>query len=95
MFCHRRDESASATYYFRQKSESERAIETASKQCVAGPESLVKEWVYYRPLQQGENEFTLRNKQVNCARSALCANLHSGCLFQLHQLLILYLVIYG
>uniref|UniRef100_H3CWG5 Platelet-activating factor acetylhydrolase n=1 Tax=Tetraodon nigroviridis TaxID=99883 RepID=H3CWG5_TETNG len=59
-----RDESASATYYFRQKSESERANETASKQCGAGPESLVKEWMYYRPLQQGENEFTLRNKQV-------------------------------
>lgn len=84
--CWRRDESASATYYFRQKSESEQA------KCAAGPESLVKEWMYYRLLQQGENEFALRNKQVNCATPDLCTNLHNGCLFQLHTLLIFDLV---
>lgn len=66
-----RDESASATYYFRQKSQLEQA---ASKQCSPGPTSLVKEWLYYRPLQQGENEFSLRNKQVDCTTSELCTH---------------------
>lgn len=50
----RRDESASATYYFRH-GDSERA---------SGGDPLVKEWMYYRPLQRGESEFPLRNKQV-------------------------------
>lgn len=67
----RRDESASATYYFRQKSQLEQA---ASKQCSPGPTSLLKEWLYYRPLQQGENEFSLRNKQVDCTTSELCTH---------------------
>ncbi|TNM95196.1 platelet-activating factor acetylhydrolase isoform X1 [Takifugu flavidus] len=57
-----RDKSASATYYFHQKSQLEQA---ASKQSSPGPESLVKEWLYYTPVQQEDNEFSVRNKQVN------------------------------
>lgn len=50
----RRDESASATYYFRREGSEE----------ASGGDALVKEWMYYRPLQRGESEFPLRNKQV-------------------------------
>lgn len=49
-----RDESASATYYFRREGSEE----------ASGGDALVKEWMYYRPLQRGESEFPLRNKQV-------------------------------
>uniref|UniRef100_A0A667XQY1 Platelet-activating factor acetylhydrolase n=1 Tax=Myripristis murdjan TaxID=586833 RepID=A0A667XQY1_9TELE len=49
-----RDESASATYYFREKCESERRDEPLPK----------TSWMYYRALQHGESEFPLRNKQV-------------------------------
>lgn len=64
----RRDESASATYYFGKKTESERANENVSKTCASAGDSLVKEWMYYRPLQHGESEFPLRNKQVRSVR---------------------------
>lgn len=56
-----RDQSASATYYFREKSESERANDKTS---ASAQDNLVKEWIYYRALQHGESEFPLRNKQV-------------------------------
>lgn len=56
-----RDQSASATYYFREKSESERANEKTS---ASAQDDFVKEWIYYRALQHGESEFPLRNKQV-------------------------------
>lgn len=61
-----RDESASATYYFGNKTASAQVNDTAST-CPSGPDSLVAEWMYYRPLQQGENEFRLRSRQVGCA----------------------------
>ncbi|XP_017264782.1 platelet-activating factor acetylhydrolase [Kryptolebias marmoratus] len=51
-----RDQSASATYYFREKAESERS---ASAQ-----DGLTEEWMYYRALRHGESEFPLRNQQV-------------------------------
>ncbi|KAM9356143.1 platelet-activating factor acetylhydrolase [Pholidichthys leucotaenia] len=57
-----RDQSASATYFFHENSESERAKEM--KTSTSAHDSLVKEWMYYRALQPGENEFPLRNKQV-------------------------------
>ncbi|KAG7508465.1 platelet-activating factor acetylhydrolase isoform X2 [Solea senegalensis] len=58
-----RDQSASATFYFREKSESERTNENVP--CTsASAQDLVQEWMYYRVLQQGEMEFPLRNKQV-------------------------------
>ncbi|XP_029903654.1 platelet-activating factor acetylhydrolase isoform X1 [Myripristis murdjan] len=59
-----RDESASATYYFREKCESERRDEPLPKTSVSAPDNLVEEWMYYRALQHGESEFPLRNKQV-------------------------------
>uniref|UniRef100_A0A667XJ08 Platelet-activating factor acetylhydrolase n=1 Tax=Myripristis murdjan TaxID=586833 RepID=A0A667XJ08_9TELE len=58
-----RDESASATYYFREKCESERRDEPLPKTSVSAPDNLVEEWMYYRALQHGESEFPLRNKQ--------------------------------
>lgn len=62
-----RDESASATYYFGKKTASAQVNDTASTTCPSGPDSLVAEWMYYRPLQQGEDEFSLRSRQVGCA----------------------------
>nr|XP_046229730.1 platelet-activating factor acetylhydrolase isoform X2 [Scatophagus argus] len=59
-----RDQSASATYYFREKAESERTNENVRKTNASEPNNLVKEWMYYRSLQHGESEFPLRSKQV-------------------------------
>ncbi|KAM8831285.1 platelet-activating factor acetylhydrolase isoform 1-T5 [Spinachia spinachia] len=59
-----RDESASATYYFREKTASEKANKSAPKACVSAQDHLVPEWMYYRSLQRGESEFPLRNKQL-------------------------------
>ncbi|TKS75857.1 Platelet-activating factor acetylhydrolase [Collichthys lucidus] len=55
-----RDQSASATYYYREKTESERASETSA----SAQDNLVQEWMYYRSPKHGESEFPLRNKQV-------------------------------
>ncbi|XP_071334755.1 platelet-activating factor acetylhydrolase isoform X1 [Trachinotus anak] len=55
-----RDQSASATFYFREKTESENVAKTSA----SAQSNLVKEWMYYRALQHGESEFPLRNKQV-------------------------------
>ncbi|XP_061667382.1 platelet-activating factor acetylhydrolase isoform X1 [Syngnathoides biaculeatus] len=57
-----RDLSASATYYLRQKSELETANNNSSKASLK--DTLVREWMYYRSLEQGEEEFPLRNQQV-------------------------------
>ncbi|XP_036942072.1 platelet-activating factor acetylhydrolase isoform X1 [Acanthopagrus latus] len=59
-----RDESASATYYFREKTESEKANDNVPKTSASAQDSMVREWIYYRVLQHGESEFPLRNKQV-------------------------------
>ncbi|XP_030577586.1 platelet-activating factor acetylhydrolase isoform X2 [Archocentrus centrarchus] len=59
-----RDQSASATYYFCEKPESERSKENLSKSSGATQGNLVKQWMYYRALRHGESEFPLRNKQV-------------------------------
>ncbi|KAK1888695.1 Platelet-activating factor acetylhydrolase [Dissostichus eleginoides] len=59
-----RDESASATYYLREKTESEKADKTVSITSTSAQDTLIEEWMYYRNLQHGEREFTLRNKQV-------------------------------
>lgn len=59
-----RDESASATYYFREKTESEKANKNVAIASAAAQDHLVREWIYYRNLQHGESEFSLRNKQV-------------------------------
>uniref|UniRef100_A0A3Q3XDD9 Platelet-activating factor acetylhydrolase n=1 Tax=Mola mola TaxID=94237 RepID=A0A3Q3XDD9_MOLML len=61
-----RDESASATYYFCKKTEN----------VPMPPDNLVKEWMYYRPLQQEDSEFTLRNRQVR-SFSVVCLNCYT------------------
>nr|XP_061806997.1 platelet-activating factor acetylhydrolase-like [Nerophis lumbriciformis] len=57
-----RDLSASATYHFRLKSELDTANKNSSQNSLK--DTLVREWMYYRRLQQGEKEFPLRNQQV-------------------------------
>ncbi|XP_034999289.1 platelet-activating factor acetylhydrolase isoform X1 [Hippoglossus stenolepis] len=57
-----RDQSASATFYFREETASETAKDNVPK--ASARDSLVKEWMYYRALQHGESEFPLRNKQL-------------------------------
>lgn len=69
-----RDESASATYYFRHKTESQQASRN---------DGLVKEWMYYRPLQHGESEFPLRNKQVGDYFHTLCIYIINPLLYSL------------
>ncbi|XP_056150385.1 platelet-activating factor acetylhydrolase isoform X2 [Lampris incognitus] len=59
-----RDQSASATYYFREKSESEMMEEASSNRSTPASDNQVQEWMYYRALAHGESEFPLRNKQV-------------------------------
>lgn len=59
-----RDQSASATYYFREKTESEKANAKAPKTSGSAQDNLIREWMYYRALRHGEREFPLRNKQV-------------------------------
>ncbi|NXV78834.1 PAFA acetylhydrolase, partial [Atlantisia rogersi] len=51
-----RDESASATYYCKKKSNCEPQEESTS--------NMEKEWIYYRKLKTGEEERFLRHKQV-------------------------------
>lgn len=57
-----RDQSASATFYF--KTESEGEAENQAEGSASDREHLVKEWMYYEPLQHGVDEFKLRNNQV-------------------------------
>ncbi|MEQ2215597.1 hypothetical protein XENOCAPTIV_003102, partial [Xenoophorus captivus] len=60
-----RDESASATFYFHEKTEPDLTQESLPKTSSAAvQDDLVKEWIYYRTLKRGEREFPLRNKQV-------------------------------
>ncbi|XP_031151291.1 platelet-activating factor acetylhydrolase isoform X1 [Sander lucioperca] len=61
-----RDQSASATYYFREKTESEKANKKNVPKTPgsAQEDNLVREWMYYRGLKHGEREFPLRNQQV-------------------------------
>uniref|UniRef100_A0A4W6CCV1 Platelet-activating factor acetylhydrolase n=1 Tax=Lates calcarifer TaxID=8187 RepID=A0A4W6CCV1_LATCA len=59
-----RDQSASATFYFREKTESEKANGKMAKTQDSTQDDLVKVWMYYRALHHGESEFPLRSKQV-------------------------------
>ncbi|KAJ0060763.1 hypothetical protein NL108_000015, partial [Boleophthalmus pectinirostris] len=59
-----RDESSSATYYYREKTEEEKAKPSVPKNCASDPDHLIKVWMYYRALKHGESEFPVRNKQV-------------------------------
>ncbi|XP_006120742.1 platelet-activating factor acetylhydrolase isoform X2 [Pelodiscus sinensis] len=55
-----RDKSSSATYYYKESPVSE-----AREEAAAG---LEEEWIYYRRLKQGEQEFPLRHQQVQQRR---------------------------
>ncbi|CAL8316389.1 unnamed protein product [Merluccius merluccius] len=60
-----RDESASATFTYREMSDSEKNSETPHKpSSLPVSPHLVEEWMYYRTLQHGESEFQVRNRQV-------------------------------
>lgn len=59
-----RDESSSATYYFREMTEDEKAKPRVPKTCATDPDHLLPVWMYYRALKHGESEFPLRNRQV-------------------------------
>ncbi|XP_041662011.1 platelet-activating factor acetylhydrolase isoform X2 [Cheilinus undulatus] len=59
-----RDQSASATFYYLEKTESEKESESVPKTSASVADNLVKVWMYYRTLRHGESEFPLRNKQV-------------------------------
>ncbi|KAJ8397657.1 hypothetical protein AAFF_G00436560 [Aldrovandia affinis] len=60
-----RDESASATFYFQEKSvKEEQKQQAASKNSLPTQGNLEEVWMYYRALKPGESEFPLRNKQV-------------------------------
>ncbi|XP_054618268.1 platelet-activating factor acetylhydrolase isoform X2 [Dunckerocampus dactyliophorus] len=73
-----RDLSASATYHFREKSESKNSTKESAS------DNLVREWIYYRTLRQGEQEFPIRNQQViqradECVRALdRLADINSG-----------------
>lgn len=71
-----RDQSASATYYFREKTEEEKAKENLPKRPASAQSNLMAEWMYYRVLQRGESEFPLRNKQVK--RSSMILSIRSN-----------------
>ncbi|KAM9778368.1 platelet-activating factor acetylhydrolase [Syngnathus typhle] len=57
-----RDQSASATFTLQQKCKMETTNENSLKTSLT--DTLVREWMYYRSLQQGEQEFPLRYQQV-------------------------------
>ncbi|XP_059501694.1 platelet-activating factor acetylhydrolase [Stegostoma tigrinum] len=62
-----RDGSASATYYFEEKSKTVNEVgESTSTSSPALPlDQLQRKWLYYKPLKEGEQEFPLRNDQVH------------------------------
>ncbi|XP_019713597.1 platelet-activating factor acetylhydrolase isoform X1 [Hippocampus comes] len=57
-----RDQSASATYHLQPTNELDTANKNSSRTSLR--DTLVREWMYYRSLREGEQEFPLRNKQV-------------------------------
>jgi len=65
MISPRRDQSAAATYFLREKTESEKADKSEPEASGPVQNHLVREWMYYRSLQHGEKEFPLRNQQVS------------------------------
>ncbi|XP_018585863.1 platelet-activating factor acetylhydrolase isoform X4 [Scleropages formosus] len=60
-----RDESGSATFYFKENSQmQQQAHQADTKNSKPVQENLEKVWMYYRALKPGEEEFSLRNNQV-------------------------------
>ncbi|CAJ0600672.1 unnamed protein product, partial [Cylicocyclus nassatus] len=59
-----RDESASATFYYKEQSEAQTKPPGKRENFRPVSDNLEEQWMYYRPLKTGEREFPLRNKQV-------------------------------
>lgn len=59
-----RDESGSATFYFREHTEPGTKRHPSCDIAKPVSDNLEEVWMYYRTLKTGENEFPLRNKQV-------------------------------
>ncbi|KAI5619941.1 platelet-activating factor acetylhydrolase [Silurus asotus] len=59
-----RDESASATFYYKERCETQKSHCTSRKTFQPVSDNLVEEWMYYRALKTDESEFLLRNNQV-------------------------------
>lgn len=59
-----RDESASATFYYKESSETNQCHHALRETFRPVSDNLVEKWMYYRPLKTGESEFLLRNNQV-------------------------------
>uniref|UniRef100_A0A672NJS1 Platelet-activating factor acetylhydrolase n=1 Tax=Sinocyclocheilus grahami TaxID=75366 RepID=A0A672NJS1_SINGR len=59
-----RDESASATFYFREHAEPGTKKHPSCGIAKPVSDNLEEVWMYYRPLKPSEIEFPLRNKQV-------------------------------
>ncbi|XP_062858120.1 platelet-activating factor acetylhydrolase [Trichomycterus rosablanca] len=79
-----RDESASATFYYKEKSKTDPKPDTTHRNFRPVSNNLEEQWLYYRPLKTGESEFHLRNNQVKqradeCIRALdLLININSG-----------------
>ncbi|XP_066532909.1 platelet-activating factor acetylhydrolase isoform X2 [Hoplias malabaricus] len=59
-----RDESSSATFYYKEKSAAEQNSHSKRENFRPVSDDLEEQWMYYRVLKPGESEFPLRNKQV-------------------------------
>uniref|UniRef100_A0A8D3DEW0 Platelet-activating factor acetylhydrolase n=1 Tax=Scophthalmus maximus TaxID=52904 RepID=A0A8D3DEW0_SCOMX len=77
-----RDQSASATFYFREAPESEKAKENAPKTSPSAGENLVKEWMYYRALQHDE----LRNIDTCSNQTTTVKQRADECILALEKL---------
>ncbi|XP_017311768.1 platelet-activating factor acetylhydrolase [Ictalurus punctatus] len=79
-----RDESASATFYYKEKSETKQSHHAPRETFRPVSDNLVEEWMYYRPLKTGESELLLRSNQVKqradeCIRALdLLIDINSG-----------------
>ncbi|XP_060773353.1 platelet-activating factor acetylhydrolase isoform X2 [Neoarius graeffei] len=79
-----RDESGSATFYYKEKSEGKQSSQASWETFRPVSDNLVEEWMYYRPPKTGESEFLLRNNQVKqradeCIKALdLLININSG-----------------
>uniref|UniRef100_A0A8C4S7F3 Platelet-activating factor acetylhydrolase n=1 Tax=Erpetoichthys calabaricus TaxID=27687 RepID=A0A8C4S7F3_ERPCA len=69
-----RDESASATYYYKEKTTKNKQVVVPNSSHVSA--DLEANWLYYRSLKQGELEFPLRNNQVQQRANECIKALH-------------------
>ncbi len=73
-----RDESSSATFYFREHTEPGTKQHPSCDIAKPVSDNLEEVWMYYRVLKPGENEFPLRNKQVRKSPYSLHSISHAS-----------------